>query len=112
MSCSVTLHPDCNKKICDARDGKCNVTILYGIYINWGSPNRNPSRVMYLADLLKAEGYGVQLQYKEDNPQHKVSLIVDGAEVCKSDDLMHNRTYSQREANSSALVQALKSSGK
>ena len=67
---------------------------------------------MRLAKLLKTEGYGVQLSYKEDNPHHKVSLIVDGAEVCKNDDLMHNHTHIDLVANSRALVEALKTAGK
>lgn len=64
-----------------AEEGKVTVTLKYGLYINWGRPNHNPSRIENVASILKTKGFGVQFEHDKDG-EHYVALIVDGEEVC------------------------------
>lgn len=101
------MHPDLNKLFCSPSvEGKETVTVKFGLYINWGSPNRNPSRIQNVATALQELGYGVQFSFDNSGASHYVALCTaEGREVCRNEDLQHNRNYSKNKANSDALVE-------
>lgn len=81
MACADTN--DLNKLFAEAQEGKPTVTLKYGLYINWGRPNHNPSRIMNVAQGLADNGYGVQFEHDEAG-EHFIVLCVDGKEVLPS----------------------------
>lgn len=61
---------------------------------------------MYLADLLRAQGYGVQLELDTTKP-HYVQLIVGGKVITSHPDLQANYRFQQKDAFSREMVAEL-----
>ena len=68
------------------------ITLRFGLYINWGRPNKNTSRINELIQLLTSGGCSVQLQF-DDSFEAGVEVLCDGESVYKKDDYQHNKNY-------------------
>lgn len=74
------------------------LVIAYGPYMNWGRWNHNTYRISTLLNALLDEGYAVELRHDEkEEGDGWVSIIYDGNEIARTDDVQHNRNYNKRD---------------
>ena len=91
MSCTNGIQPECNAFF-ESKEGASVVTVVYGYYINWGRPNHNVNRVRGVKDMLVEAGYSVQLKH-DDVTMDYISLCHEDKEICRHDDIQHNRNF-------------------
>ena len=63
--------------------------------MNWGRWNHNTSRIESLIEILRDEGYSIQLKHQEDEVgEGWVELTLeDGTVLARSDDVQHNKNF-------------------
>lgn len=72
-----------------------------------GRPNHNTSRVKYLCDLLKQEGYGVQLNHETDK-MDMIELSVDGKVIFSDANYQSNNNYHNMNPQADSLLAKVK----
>ena len=99
---------ECNAKICDPTGDKFMVNLKFGMYVNWGRPNHNPSRLEPIVKILKSKGYGIQLEHEEDKYDY-VELIRESDKVVliRNDNFQHNRNFESRDSVAATMVQEM-----
>ena len=101
---------DNNKVICKAVEGsgKPNVCVIFGLYINWGRPNHNDSRITFVIRGLQEKGYGVRIKHLQTDRPHAIAIAIEEGEeeIVSHDEIQHNKHYSNLKSNSEALVRS------
>jgi hypothetical protein len=83
--------------------------LKFGLYVNWGRPNHNPSRLKPLIDSLTEEGYGIQLEHDPDVSDFvELQLAADKTVLSREDTFQHNANFDKRPAMSATLIEKMK----